>query len=67
MQSEVLSSELILLTDARLLLRSEVIVHLEELSNLLDTLALDERCNLGGSQLEKGLNVQVVGGEHDIK
>ena len=33
----------------------------------LDTLALDERCNLGGAQLEKGLNVQVVGGEHDIK
>ena len=65
--SEVFGSELIFFTDALLLFWSEIVIHLKELSDFLDTLALNERCDLCGAQLQQRLDVQVVGGEDDIE
>ena len=65
--SEVFCGELVLFTDALLLFRREIVIHLEELPDFFNALALDEGGDLGRAQLQQRLDVEVVRGEHNIK
>ena len=55
-------SPLVLATDLVLLLRSEVVLDVEGLADLLGGLAFDHVCDRLAADVEKGLDVEVVGG-----
>jgi hypothetical protein len=57
----LLLSPLVLATDLILLLRSEIILNVECLANLLGALAFDHVGNCLATNVEKGLDVKVVG------
>ena len=65
--SEGLLGPFVLLHDLGLLLGSEIVLDVEELADLLDALALDEGGDLSAGQLEKGLDVEEVGGHDDFE
>ena len=65
--SEVLGSKLIFFLDACLFLGREVVLHLEELADLLSGLALDEGGDLGTRKLKKRLDIQVVSCHDDLE
>ena len=67
LQSKVLCGKLVLFADVGLLLGSEIVVHLEELSDFLDTLTLDQGGDLGRAQLEQRLDVEVISSQDDIE
>ena len=67
LKSERLFGPLVLLHDLGLLLGAEVVLDLEELADLLDGLALDERGDLRARKLQQGLNIEVVGGHDDLE
>jgi hypothetical protein len=61
----VLLSPLILATNLVFLLRSEVILDVEGLANLLRRLPLDHVGNSLAPDVEKGFDVEVIGGLED--
>ena len=65
--SEVLCGELIFFTNALLLFRREIVIHLEELPDFFDALALDQRGNLRRAQLQQRLDIKVVSSQHNVK
>ena len=65
--SEVFCGELVFFTNALLLFWREIVIHLEELPDFLDALALNQGGDLRRAQLQQRLDVEVVGGEHDVK
>lgn len=62
-----LLSPLVLTADLLFLLGSEVILDVEGLSDFLGALPLDHVRNGLASNIEKGLDVKVVGGLHRIR
>ena len=65
--SERLFSPLVFLHNLLLLFGGEIILNVEELTDLLHTLALDKRGDLGAREFEEGLDVKVVGGHDDLE
>ena len=65
--SEVLCGELIFFTNALFLFRREIVIHLEELPDFFNALALDQRGNLRRAQLQKRLDIKVVRSQHNVK
>ena len=58
---------LILLPDLLLLVRSEVVLNVERLPDLLWGLALDHLCHGLAGDVEETLDVQVVGGKDELE
>ena len=51
----------------RFFFRGEIVLNIEELTDFLHALAFDEGSDLGAAELEEGLDIEVVGSEHDVK
>ena len=58
---------LVLAADLVLLLRSEVVLDVESLTDLLRGLSLDHVGNSLAADVEEGLDIHVVGGEDDLE
>lgn len=58
----LLLGPLVLATNLLLLLRSEVVLDVEGLADLLGRLALDHVCDSLASNVEKSLDIEEVGG-----
>ena len=58
---------LILIDDLSFLLGSEVVLDVEELSDFLNRLVLDQSCNLGAGELKQWRNVKKVGSHYKFK
>ena len=58
---------LILIDDLSFLLGSEVVLYVEELSDFLNRLVLDQSCNLGAGELKQWRNVKKVGSHYKFK
>ena len=65
--SEGLFGPTVLLHDLSLFLGSEIVLDVEEFTDFLDASAFDERGNLSAAELQKGLDVEVIGSHDDFE
>ena len=65
--SERFLCPLVLLNNLLFFFRSEVVLDVEELADLLHALALNERGDFCAREFKKRLDVEIVGGHDDFK
>ena len=65
--SERLFGPSVLFHDLGFFFGGEIVLNIEELTNFLDALTLDERGDLGARELKKRLDVKVVSSHDNLK